>query len=322
MGHLAPPNGDGMPEISVALERTVVIIPTLNASAHIPGILAGLALQPIRPNQILVIDSESTDDTRDQFSAYGAHVATVTRKSFNHGGTRARAIAMCPDAEIFILMTHDAVPVNDRTFSALIAAFSDPKVGMAYGRQLHRPGAKGVERFSRLFNYPPQSQRRTLADAAIYGVKTTFCSNSFAAYRRTAYEEVGGFPDDAFFAEDQITAGKMLLAGWTMAYVAEAEVFHSHAYSIREDFNRYFDVGVFHARNAWLKDRFGSAEGEGFRFLRKELGYLMRSDPFALPSAVARTFTKYAGYRLGKFEERLPSALKARLSMQPFYWRA
>jgi rhamnosyltransferase len=90
---------------------------------------------------------------------------------------------------------------------------------------------------------------------------------------------------------------------------------------VKEDFNRYFDVGVFHARNAWLRKEFGSAEGEGIRFLTREMGYLLRNDPVQLPSAAARTVAKYLGYRLGRIEERLSNKTKARLSMQPFYWR-
>ncbi|MFE0678513.1 hypothetical protein ACFW26_34910, partial [Streptomyces sp. NPDC058867] len=45
-------------------------------------------------------------------------------------------------------------------------------------------------------------------------------------------------------------------------------VHHSHSYSIGEEFRRYFDVGVMHARAPWLLDRFGKAEGEGKRFVQ------------------------------------------------------
>lgn len=298
-----------------------VIVPTLNASRYLPRLLEGLAKQPIARDQILFIDSSSTDDTRAQCESFGAQFVTIDRAEFNHGGTRARAIAMFPEATVFVMMTHDAISVDETTLPNIVAAFADPEVGMAYGRQLPRPGARGIERFSRLFNYGEHSAVRSLADAPTLGVKTTFCSNSFAAYRATAYHQVGGFPIDAFFAEDQITAGKMILAGWKLAYRADAQVFHSHDYSVREDFNRYFDVGVFHARNPWLHEQFGSAESEGMRFLRAETGYLAAHDPAQLPSAIARTFAKYIGYKLGRAEQRLSNAAKAKLSMQPLYWR-
>ena len=85
--------------------------------------------------------------------------------------------------------------------------------------------------------------------------------------------------------------------------------------------NRYFDVGVFHRRNAWLRDEFGKAEGEGFRFLRNELAFLWRTDRSAIPTSLVRTLAKYAGYRLGMMEARLSRGIKTRISMQPGYWR-
>lgn len=303
------------------LARTAVVIPTLNAEPYFPRLVDGLRAQAITPDQVLVIDSESTDRTRDVLADYGARVVTYPRRLFNHGGTRAHAISLVPDADYIVMMTQDAIPADGHTIERLVACFADQTVGMAYGRQLPRPDTGAVERFSRLFNYPEQSEVRSLADSERLGVKTTFCSNSFAAYRRTAYEEAGGFPLDAFFAEDQITAGRMLLAGWKLVYAADARVFHSHGYSIREEFSRYFDVGVFHRRNGWLRDKFGTAEGEGLRYLRNELAYLWQCERSAIPSSGVRTLAKYAGYRLGLLEARLSNRIKARLSMQPGYWR-
>ena len=303
------------------LARAAVIIPTLNAGPYFPRLIDGLRAQAIAPEQVLVIDSESTDETREVFAAFGARVVTYPRHQFNHGGTRAHAISLVPEAEYIVMMTQDAIPADGQTIEHLVARFADPAVGMAYGRQLPRPRTGAVERFSRIFNYPEESEVRSIADRQRLGVKTTFCSNSFAAYRRAAYEEAGGFPHDAFFAEDQVTAGRMLLAGWKLAYAADARVFHSHGYSIRQEFNRYFDVGVFHCRNAWLRDRFGTAEGEGLRYLRGEFAYLWQVERSAIPSSAVRTLAKYAGYRLGLLESLLSNGVKARFSMQPGYWR-
>ena len=114
-----------------------------------------------------------------------------------------------------------------------------------------RTVARGIERHARLTNYPPASETRSLEDRARSGVKTVFCSDSFAAYRTAALAAVGGFPEDAFFAEDQLVAGQMLIKGWRIAYRGDAEVIHSHGYTIAEEFRRYFDVGVFHRWLGW-----------------------------------------------------------------------
>jgi rhamnosyltransferase len=313
-------NGD-IQRWAVDPARVSVVIPTLNAGPYLSALLPALAGQGLSPAQFLVIDSESNDDSPAVFRAFGATVVRIERRTFNHGGTRQRAVEMRPDAEAVVMLTQDAIPQTHDAIRRLVDAFGDAAVGMAYGRQLPRTAARGIERHARLMNYPAQSETRSLDDRARAGVKTVFCSDSFAAYRTSALAAVGGFPEDAFFAEDQLVAGRMLIEGWRIAYRGDAEVIHSHGYTIAEEFRRYFDVGVFHGRNRWLIDTFGSAEGEGMRFIRSELAYLARHDPRQLPSALVRTLAKYTGYSMGAREAKLPNGWKEHLSMQPFYWR-
>jgi len=232
------------------------------------------------------------------------------------------AVEVVKDAQFLIFMTQDAIPSCPDAFRLLLKAFGDSKVGMAYGRQLPRPQARAIERHARLANYPDAGlELRSLGDRKRYGIKTVFSSNSFAAYRRQALVAVGGFPDDALFAEDQVVAGRMLMSGWNLAYVGGACVTHSHAYSVKQELQRYFDVGVFHARNRWLLDSFGRAEGEGLRFVKSEMKYLLKHEPLSIPAALTRTFAKYLGYALGRFERFWPATLKSRISMSPSYWR-
>jgi len=148
-----------------------------------------------------------------------------------------------------------------------------------------------------------------------------FSSDSFAAYRASALTAVGSFPEDCYFAEDQVVAARLLLAGWKLAYVADAQVIHSHGYSLVEDFKRNFDVGVFHATNPWLLREFGSAERAGLGFVASELRYLLNCAPWSIVSALLRTLVKYAGYRIGRKHAALSVAWKVHLSMQPYHWR-
>ena len=298
-----------------------VVIPTLNAGPYLPALLPALAMQGLDHRQFLVVDSQSTDGSPVAFRDFGATVVEIDRRTFNHGGTRQRAVEMRPAADVIVMLTQDAIPQATDTIARLVASFADPQVGIAYGRQLPRASARGIERHARLTNYPAASETRSLADRARVGVKTVFCSDSFAAYRAGALAAAGGFPEDAFFAEDQLVAGRMLIDGWRIAYRGDAAVMHSHGYTVAEEFRRYFDVGVFHGRNRWLIDLFGRAEGEGLRFIKSELSYLARHEPMSIPTALVRTLAKYAGYKMGGREAVISNRWKQRLSMQPFYWR-
>lgn len=296
-----------------------VIVPTLNAAADWPRFAPPL-LASVEPEQVLIVDSSSTDDTVDLARAAGCRVHIIRRAEFNHGGTRQLAADLPTDADLLVYLTQDAVLASQDEIASLLTVFLDPKIAAAYGRQLPRQEATPIERHARLFNYRSTSSVRTLKTREQLGIKSIFISNSFAAYRRDALIAVGGFPRDVIFGEDTITAAKFLLAGWMIAYVAEAQVYHSHGYTWRQDFKRYFDIGVLHARENWLLKEFGSADGEGGRFVRSELSYLWPRYWWLIPSALIRTALKLVGYRLGGIENRLSLGLKRRLSMHRRFW--
>ena len=73
-----------------------------------------------------------------------------------------------------------------------------------------------------------------------------------------------------------------ILSGYTLAYVGEAKVYHSHSYTVWEEFKRYFDIGVFHQRENWILNSFGKAEGEGAKYVKSELKFLLKNNAWYL----------------------------------------
>ncbi|MBI5639765.1 MAG: glycosyltransferase family 2 protein [Nitrospirae bacterium] len=296
-----------------------IIIPTLNAEEPLSRLLTALRSQTVR-GEILVVDSSSTDRTAAIAESCGARTMTIRREDFDHGGSRTAALRETT-GEIIIYLTQDVLPFNERAVENLLSVFSDSKVGAAFGRQLPYPGASAFGAHLRLFNYPETSCIRELGDRGRYGIKTPFLSNSFAAYRRLALEEVGGFRERLISGEDTYAGARLLLAGYRIAYVADAAVYHSHNYSVFREFRRYFDIGVFHASESWILDEFGSAGGEGLRYIRSELAYLLEKGKYLLlPEFVIRNCLKYAGYHLGRRYEKIPAAMVRRLSMHSGWW--
>jgi len=295
-------------------------IPTLNGGRRFAELLQALAHQTVPIAQRIVVDSGSTDGTVEAARTHGFEVMGLGGTGFDHGGTRQLAVDTHPAADIYIFLTQDAIPADESALANIVRAFDDPQIGMAYGRQLPHKGATVMEAHARLFNYPPQSQVRSLADAATYGIKTISCSNSFAAYRRSALASVGGFSRGTIMGEDVIVAGKLLLDGWKMAYVGDACVYHSHAYSIREEFERYFDIGVFHSDNRWIFDSFGKADSEGFRYAKSEIRFVARRKPWVLPKVCCSFVAKWLGYKLGLSYRSLPIRLRKAFSMYKPYW--
>lgn len=302
-------------------EKVAVCIPVLNGGSVFRELAASLLQQQEMRFRTLVIDSGSSDGSVQVAQAHGFEVVAILPQDFNHGGTRQKGVEMLAEADILVFLTQDAVLADAHSIAALLTCFGAAAVGLAYGRQLPNRDAGSFGAHARLFNYPSQSRCKSKQDIATLGLKTAFVSNSFAAYRRTALQGVGGFPDDVVLGEDMVVAAKMLLNGWQVAYCAEAQVYHSHDYTAVQEFRRYFDTGVFHAREGWLKEAFGKAEGEGLRFIRSELAYLQQTGNERLwPLAFCRNVAKYLGYKLGQSERWLPSFVKRKLSMHKRYW--
>jgi rhamnosyltransferase len=114
---------------------------------------------------------------------------------------------------------------------------------------------------------------------------------------------------------------RMLMSGWSVRYAADALVRHSHAYTVLQEMQRYFDFGVMHAQIPELLKTFGAPEGEGARFVLSELRYVWNRSPWLLAEVVIRNAAKYGGYRLGRTFQRLPRRLCRRMSMTKLYWQ-
>jgi rhamnosyltransferase len=303
------------------LLKTAVIIPTYNASRYWVRLHLALQEQGIANDQVLIVDSSSTDNTRELVRQAGYRLKVIPQETFRHGTTRQAAADMMPWAETLIYLTQDALPDGETSFVELLSAFENPRVGATYGRQLPRAEAGGIERHARLFNYPAKSGLRTFESREQLGIRAAFCSNSFAAYRHSALDEVGGFPADTIVAEDSFVAARMLMAKWEIAYNAETAVIHSHPLTMGQEFSRYFDTGVQHERQEWFINTFGGASGEGLSFVISQFRYLFETSPLSIPVAALRNLTKWMGYQLGRRERSIPLWLKERLSSQPDFWR-
>jgi len=302
------------------MSKVGLIVPTLNAGSLWESWLKAYNQQTRKPDCLLVIDSTSSDNTAALARTYGFEVQVIPKSEFNHGGTRQFGVNLLSSMDIIVFLTQDALLASPDAIEKLLAVFADEEVGAAYGRQLPHQNAGPIAAHARLFNYPAESQLRSLEDRTRFGIKTVFISNSFSAYRYSTLMQVGGFPIDTIMNEDTYVAGKMLVSGWKIAYCADAQVFHSHDYSFLDEFKRYFDIGVFHTHTAWLQQTFGGAVGEGLRFVISEMRYLRKQAPWQIPSAVLRTALKWIGFKLGALHQGLPRVIRSCFSLHKNYW--
>jgi rhamnosyltransferase len=299
--------------------KVACIIPTFNGKDDLQRLLDSLQKQTTAFD-LFIVDSSSSDGTADLARSRCSNVLSIPSHEFNHGGTRQLMVERNPGYDVYVFLTQDAYLEDTQAIEKIVSPFTYEKVAAVCGRQLPHLNANALAKHARAFNYPEGSRVKVMADSHELGIKTAFMSNSFAAYRREALMEIGGFPDHVIFAEDMYAAAKMLQAGWKVAYEGNASCRHSHNYTIKEEFRRYFDMGVFHAREPWIRETFGGAGGEGLRYVKSELKFLGASGIFLWPSAILRNACKLIAYKLGQKERALSTGLKKKLGMYKRYW--
>jgi len=277
-----------------------VIIPTFNAERWISQQLDMLLSQTVKA-EILVIDSGSTDRTVSIAASHGERVRLLQfpRENFDHGGTRDFALRQS-SGDYVLFFTQDAIPTDQHCIEKLLSAFSSPDIAAVYGRQIARPDAPEYEKLTRQFNYPEQAKIWRESDIPRYGVKSYFFSNVCSAYRREAYFPVGGFDTPILCNEDMMMAAKLLHAGYALAYTPEAAVYHSHRYTLGEEYRRNKKIGlVMEQYRPRLKG--AEADAEGWRMLHFVGGELARRRQYGeLFTFYAHAAVRFMGNRVGK----------------------
>lgn len=308
-------------------KKTVdVIIPTYKPDKSFFSLIEALENQTLKPEKIILMNTEEKYLSNLLYGTtflkkYGnIKIKNLSKREFNHGKTRNEGTKLS-DSEIMVFMTQDAFPADEFMLERLADALNPDMVAVAYGRQLPSDTSSAIEKFSRAFNYPPEDGLKGKDDLERLGVKTYFCSNVCAAYKREKYNELGGFVRFTIFNEDMLFAAKVIDAGYKIAYAAQAKVIHSHDYTAMQQLKRNFDLGVSQADHPEV---FGSikSESEGMRLVQGTVKYLINEKkPYLIPRLIVMSAAKLIGYKLGKNYKKLSKKMILKLSMSPDYWR-
>jgi rhamnosyltransferase len=304
-----------------------IVIPVKDGGADLERCLQAIAAQQLpdgaRP-ELVVVDSGSRDTSVELARSHGAIVREIPPHEFNHGSSRNLGAASS-SGELLVFISQDATPIGERWLERLTAPLRErPEVAGVYGRQIANEDATPPERYFLDFLYGPSARVQRASGVAELSMATTLFSNANGAIRRSSWEEFP-FVEDIIMSEDQDWSRRALLAGATILYEPEAAVRHSHAYTLRSAFRRFFDSGAS-AERAYLA---GKAESgrvlreEALRYARGELGWLVRTGQARwIPYTLLYEAAKGTGLVLGSQQRHLPVWLKRRMSALPDHWDA
>lgn len=318
------------------MKRPDVIIPVYKPDKKFERMLAMLLCQTVRPAKLILMNTEvpgsSVKEIRQRVEKVAARsdyssgerveicIVGVKKEAFDHGGTRNLAVEKYSDSDFFLCMTQDVIPADCFLIEKLLSCFSDNEVGGAYARQMADESAGFTERYLRLHNYPASSVVKTKESKDALGIKTYMISNACAMYRRSRYDELGGFVTDTIFNEDMILGAGLIESGGKIVYCSAARVYHTHNYGLIAQFKRSFDQGVSQKDYPEVFRKV-SAEKEGVSYVKTALRYCTSQKRYGdMVAFVADASVRYAGFWLGKHYRFLPEKAVRACTLQPAYW--
>lgn len=214
-----------------------VVIRCLNEEQHIGRLLAGLERQSRRPDEIVVVDSGSTDATLDIAARYDTNIVHIKPQDFSFGRALNVGCAAA-SGDVLVFVSAHVYPLYDSYLDLLTAPFTNPSVALSYGRQVGDHRTKYSEARVLLQWFPEKSIPRQ---------HHPFCNNANAAVRRSVWQDLP-YDESLTGLEDLDWARRAQAKGLEVSYVAEAPVAHVHEESWKTVVNRYRREAIAYKR--------------------------------------------------------------------------
>lgn len=215
--------------------KVAIVIRCFNEEAHIGRLLTGIVRQTHVPEEIIVVDSGSTDATLAIASAFPVEIVAIAPEDFSFGRALNVGLASAT-ADVAVLASAHVYPLYDTWIERLVAPLTRPEIAVTYGRQQAPPGGRFSEHKILAQWFPSRSVERQ---------RHPFCNNANAAIRRSVWAEQP-YDEDLTGLEDLDWAKKALAVGHLVSYVADAPVAHVHEESFAEIVNRYRREAIAH----------------------------------------------------------------------------
>ena len=228
--------------------RVTVLVPAYNEAASLADTIKSLQTQTQPPEEIIVIDDCSTDDTAEVARACGA---TVIRPPANTGSKAGAQTFAIPWVRTEFVMAIDAdTTLAPDAIETLQPAFDDPDVAAACGFVLPRFVETVWERGRYIEYLLAFTWYKPVQD---YYEKPLISSGCFSMYRTDALKAVGGWSTRTL-AEDMDLTWTFYQHGYRVRFVPEAVCYpiEPHTFTfMRKQLKRWSHGFVQNVRLHW-----------------------------------------------------------------------
>lgn len=279
-----------------------IICPLYNAENYIRNLNQAILNQKnISIKKISYVMTIGKDRTEDILKELGCEYSKIQPKDFSHSLTREK-IAMKSNADILVFISQDIEIRNDDWLEKLIKPIENGEAQACFSRQLTK--YNNIEKYTREKNYPEKSYIVSKADVDEMGLKAFFFSDASSAIKAEVFKKLNGYDGKDFASnEDQYIAHKIIMSGYKIKYCADSIVYHSHNFSLKEMYKRYYATGLFYGQEKHMNNYGTNKTGGGLAkyILRRAIQdrnwkVLIRF----VPDMGARYIGMKQGYRCGK----------------------
>lgn len=293
-----------------------IIMLTKNAGPIFEDVLRSISSQSFKDFEILVIDSNSNDNTVKTAKGFSEKIINIKREDFNHGKTRNYGVKMAK-GDIVVFLTQDAIPQGDNWLINLVKEMDNKNIAGVFGKQIARENAIPMEKFYYRKMY---GNKRIIWNSNNINHDEIIFSNVSSAIKKDILLE-NPFSENILMSEDMEWAYRMIDEGYDILYQPLSVVNHSHNSSAVNIFKRYFDFGVSHSQILNNKKR-TQFLGKGLSVFLEEIKYIISKKEFRwIPKAIIYYLMKFMGLIMGRNQKFLPGTLKARFSNYRMYWK-
>ncbi len=222
----------------------------------------------------------------------------VKKNEFSHSLTRQKAIIEHCESPIVVMLSQDIKLADDMVFYNLVKDIHTGETAYNYAKQICTDNS--IEKYIRERNYPDTSYVVAKDDIEKMQIMAFFASDACSAYDRDTFIHLGGYRGyNVMMNEDQLYSKILLDAGYKKKYCADAIVEHSHKYTLKQVYKRYYEVGLFYSE-VGLFDTYKSAN-TGFKLALYVLCQAVKHlDIPAILRWLPDMAARYLGMKFGK----------------------
>ena len=247
-----------------------IICPLYNAEKYIKNLHKSILKQEnVKLNNIRYVLTEGKDNTEEILKKLdNCTYIVIEPKEFSHSLTREQE-AYKSDADIIVFITQDVIIERTDWLYNLTKDIENGQVDACYSRQLCNNNS--IEKYTRESNYPSKSKIVSKEDIKELGLKTFFFSDASSAIKRETFVKLNGYDRKKLvISEDMYIAYKLIMNDYKIKYCADSEVVHSHNFTLKQQYKRYYDTGKFFKENDYLnKYKVNQAGGSLAKYVLK-----------------------------------------------------